>query len=632
MVILMSSTKHKLIFAVLIGFLFSLISIFIFRDTKENKINDHLTKYEEEIKTESSEDYDITALVKFNYPRFESDIEVSDTSLDLYRSSVKDYYLNKNNELVKKIGLNKYRYTSSYFSPYVEVIFDSLSQYNMSKNELLSLLNDDMIEKVNLSILDCEDDDDQAAVTEFAGDDSEYPFEKALQDMGINNDKYTGKGVKIGTIENGTPSSYLNIDRTKCTTIPLYNPAKTFHSTCVTSIIGGTTGIAKNAHLYCIGFRDYSFSECINKLVFDYGVHVVNISSSLNKNEDYDTYCAFVDYVAAESRCTIIKSSGNKGSFGYFPSLSSPGYGLNVITVGAIAVDKKVTGYSSFQDLKYLYKPDCVAPGQKIIDIPNLEVSLNGTSFSTPMVTGLVALLMEEFSELKVNPQLVRSIVQNCCNKLPVQNEQFMVECGFGLINHQNARKYLRNTQYYNFTIPQDAKKGDVVSSHFVSIPADTVLNLNANWDFDSELIDLKKTSGNFYYYPLFTNCNFKIYDANTNKLLSESTHNSSQEFMMFRNNSSTTKLYRIDLEIKNNETRRKPLPGAVAYNFDHTHKYSYVRVDSEHHHQICYCSKLELAQHVCKPQFNPFFNLRFVVCDGCSALIDKWRDYKYLI
>ena len=631
----MSSTKRKYIFAVLIGFLFSLIFVFIVSDNNNyNKIKDNLTKYESIYKKESSEDYDITALVKFSYPKYESEFEITDTNIDEYRSAVRDYYLTKNNELVKQIGLNKFRYTSSYFAPYAEIVFDSLSQYNENKESLLSLLTSDLIEDVNLSILDCGDDDDQAAVSsEYAGDDAEYPFAQALRDIGINNGKYTGEGIKVGTIETGTPSSYLNINRNKCTTIPLFNPAKTFHSTCVTSIIGGTTGIAKNAHLYCIGFRDYSFSECVNRLVFDCGVHIVNISSYLNKNEDYDNYCAFIDYVAAESHCTIIKSSGNKGSFGYFPSLSSPGYGLNVITVGAIAVDKTVSGYSSFQDnLKYLYKPDCVAPGQKIVDIPNLDVSLYGTSFSTPMVTGLVALLMEEFSELKINPCLVRSIVQNCCNKLPNQNQQFMVECGFGLINHQNARDYLRNTQYYNFTIAQDAKNGDVVASHLIAVPADTYMSLNANWDFDSEEINLKATSGNFYYHPLFTNCDFKIYDANTNKLLSTSTHSSSQEFIAIRNGSSTTKLYRVDLVINSKNTRRKAVPGAVAYNFTHNHKFSYVCVDETHHHKICYCSKMILTPHVVlENQYNPLFNMRFLECECCGGLIDRFRDYKYL-
>ena len=153
--------------------------------------------------------------------------------------------------------------------------------------------------------------------------------------------QYTGDGVRVGTIESGTPNSTANLDSSLFTRL---STTTTTHSTWVTSIIGGTSGIAEDAHLYCIGLSDYSFTECINSLIDDCDVNIINMSAGVNDNGFYDNYCKYIDYVVQSTYCTFVKSSGNNGPSTQ-PKITSPGCGMNVITVGSIAKDKNVSYY-----------------------------------------------------------------------------------------------------------------------------------------------------------------------------------------------------------------------------------------------------------------------------------------------
>ena len=217
------------------------------------------------------------------------------------------------------------------------------------------------------------------------------------------------------------------------------------------------------------------------------GVNVINRSNG-GASGTYNSQSALVDYVIQSRKITFINSAGNEGDIN---KIGHPSTGLNVICVGSNSSNKAIA-YSSSAGLSseynFLYKPTLVAPGDKLYDIPNVYSTISGTSFSTPMVTGIVALLMDEYPELKNQPEKVLSILTDSCTSVSGQCSFDDHDAGYGMVNYQNAREAYMNT--YSFEIPKLQPANSLLWSKNIEVPlgktvfasADVIYNPITSW------------------------------------------------------------------------------------------------------------------------------------------------------
>ena len=160
-----------------------------------------------------------------------------------------------------------------------------------------------------------------------------------------------------------------------------------------------------------------------------YGIRVVNLSLGHNIYEPAadDPLVEAVDALW-DAGVVVVCSAGNRGRDG-FVTITSPCNSRKVITVGATndrhtgdIVDDKIATYSSRGPTAFdlVAKPDLVAPGNRIVSLrspgshfdmllpdrrvaadpahPSVEdyYEMSGTSMATPIVTGAVALMLEQ--------------------------------------------------------------------------------------------------------------------------------------------------------------------------------------------------------------------------------------------
>lgn len=103
-------------------------------------------------------------------------------------------------------------------------------------------------------------------------------------------------------------------------------------------------------------------------------------------------------------------SAGNEGDY---KMIGSPGLAASAITVGATTKSDAITTFSSKGPAikTYSIKPDLVAPGQNITSTitNNRYESFNGTSMSTPHVSGVCALIKAVHPDW--DAQMIKSVV-----------------------------------------------------------------------------------------------------------------------------------------------------------------------------------------------------------------------------
>lgn len=137
----------------------------------------------------------------------------------------------------------------------------------------------------------------------------------------------------------------------------------------------------------------------------------------------------------------VVAAAGNSGP--EMATIKSPGASGKIITVGALddgrkegSIEKnnfKIANFSSRGPSKNFFKPDCVACGVDIVSttssIEKFYSTMSGTSVSTPIVAGSVALLLER--EPYLTPLEVKRKIINSCERLNIgRNEE-----GFGILN-----------------------------------------------------------------------------------------------------------------------------------------------------------------------------------------------------
>jgi serine protease AprX len=168
-----------------------------------------------------------------------------------------------------------------------------------------------------------------------------------------------------------------------------------------------------------------------------YNIRVVNLSLNSSVADSYvtDPLCAAVEFLWVNG-IVVVVSAGNNGTATLYPPANDP----FVITVGATddrgtvtTADDTVANFSGYGLTELgTPKPDVVAPGRNIIAyLPNnselrmvIDHALNrvtgsyfrmsGTSVAAPMVTGVVALLLQD--EPALTPDQVKARLVGTAN------------------------------------------------------------------------------------------------------------------------------------------------------------------------------------------------------------------------
>ncbi|HKQ56807.1 MAG TPA: S8 family serine peptidase, partial [Candidatus Eisenbacteria bacterium] len=178
------------------------------------------------------------------------------------------------------------------------------------------------------------------------------------------------------------------------------------------------------------------------------------ISSSLGYSEfdnpgdsygyaDMDGRTTVVTLAAAEAArrgITVVNAAGNEGGNSWF-FIIAPGDADTVITSGAVDSTNVVASFSSHGPTSDgRIKPDVTAMGRSVLcvnrTVSNAYVRASGTSFSTPLTAGLVALLLE--SHPTWSPLQVREALRQTALNHAAPNNTI----GWGLVQGLAANAY----------------------------------------------------------------------------------------------------------------------------------------------------------------------------------------------
>jgi Subtilase family len=317
-----------------------------------------------------------------------------------------------------------------------------------------------------------------------------------LKSIGAINLKETGKGVKLAIMDTGVSvhpdffengdSSNSRIVRSKNFAIEdgIVDPDYTFddygHGTHCAGIAGGNgflsdgkyRGVAPNVDLINAKIFNSSgyLSEDDEIAAIEWcvkeGVDIISMSFGSLVPEVWNIESLAIQNAVANGTI-VVTSAGNSGP-GFF-SAGSPGSGLYSISVGATDVNNHVIDFSSLgPSYSNQLLPDICAPGVDIISTEAIEsviykekhyteefivgnnyfsyIPLSGTSMSSPMVAGAIALLLEAFPQ--ASPEAIRNALYLGATEINrPSSEGYGLAQGAGLINVTKSREYLSNTE-----------------------------------------------------------------------------------------------------------------------------------------------------------------------------------------
>jgi serine protease AprX len=269
---------------------------------------------------------------------------------------------------------------------------------------------------------------------------------------------YDGKGVTVAVVDSGIKESSKSDFSGRIIATEKFNSTtdnasdKFGHGSHVSGIIGGDgresggkyIGVAPGVNLINVKFSDdngtASEADLVNALqwVYEnretYNIRVVNISSNVGAKQSYmaSAVAAAVEQLWFGG-VVVVVSAGNRGGENC-STCYAPANDPYVITVGAVddngtktLEDDYAKSWSSEGNtLDGHFKPDIVAPGTGVISylpggslrdlapdrvIDDVYFKMSGTSMSAPMVSGVVALMLQANPQL--TPDQVKWILMN---------------------------------------------------------------------------------------------------------------------------------------------------------------------------------------------------------------------------
>lgn len=232
------------------------------------------------------------------------------------------------------------------------------------------------------------------------------------------------------------------------------NGSMSAHGTHVASIIFGqpespVTGIAPHCRGLIIPvFADESLklsqldlSRAIEQAVNN-GAHIINVSAGqLTDEGEAETWLEKAIQLCQENNVLLIAATGNDGCECLHVPASLP----TVLAVGAMDDQGKPVDFSNWGEA--YQKQGILAPGKDILGAKpgGGTIKLSGTSFATPIVSGVAALLLSLQIKRgeKPDPQKVKNALLQSATPCNPKDTDDLSRCLMGKLNILDAIEYL---------------------------------------------------------------------------------------------------------------------------------------------------------------------------------------------
>jgi subtilisin family serine protease len=169
--------------------------------------------------------------------------------------------------------------------------------------------------------------------------------------------------------------------------------------------------------------------DVINTSLGYFGFDNASYSHTYNEMDGKTAFITRGAEIAFSRGMIVVASAGNSGATAN-PHIAVPADGISVLTVGAVNASETVTGFSSIgPSFDGRVKPDVMAQGQSAVlsDPSGNIITANGTSFSSPIMAGMVACLWQAFPN-KTNVE-IKDLIVKASDRFTFPSPQY----GFGI-------------------------------------------------------------------------------------------------------------------------------------------------------------------------------------------------------
>lgn len=290
-----------------------------------------------------------------------------------------------------------------------------------------------------------------------------------------------------------------------------------YHATTVSMIVGGQFGVDKTSTVYLSKFyTNGQWQKAIEKLVLDEGVRLINHSYGPDIDIPryyYDLYNGesyYLDYISRKYGVINFISAGNDGK-NKDHQVGGNKLSFNSVVVGALNGEANsrntsknmIANYSNFNlETKYsdLPKPLLVAPGSfnNIYYEPgNWEKQkiINGTSYATPLVTGIVSNFLKLYpgidtSEFRV--PIIKSILSASAltpklTNLQYKSSGYEQKYGAGTVDGVKMNEAARN--YRTLKVNPNSGNGTVFASSSIYLNTNQTIKVSSSWLFNAGIL-----------------------------------------------------------------------------------------------------------------------------------------------
>jgi subtilisin family serine protease len=258
-----------------------------------------------------------------------------------------------------------------------------------------------------------------------------------------------GEGVKVAVLDSGLIADQADFLRK--TNIVYYNAiddstnCNAGHGTECAGILCSDKGVAPEVDLIVINVTDsngINTSGILKGLVkaVELGADIISMSFTIANDANFNAIHQAIQE-AYQKNIVIVAAAGDSGSLS-FPVDNYPASFPECLSIGGVdqnGIRSRASSMSNYLDL--------MGPGEGIPSLIDPNNTLNGTSFSTPFVAGIIAILLSIVKKNNKNLSLLalQDILKRSTNINITGNQYTKIGYGWGIIVPTQALTLIQN-------------------------------------------------------------------------------------------------------------------------------------------------------------------------------------------